>query len=93
MNKYVITVWEGVGNIKEKALFSYGYISKDNEYRDVRFLIKPKSIVVSGDYWDWKDEYDGIGVASFIDHESDVQFEAPDDKSAKLIFEVGQDAL
>lgn len=99
MNKYMIATWEYSPAfdivIKERVLISYKRTKLD-KYGDIILkgirLINPSDIIkVENDCWDWKMEPGKLNTpVPFLLAEPYELFEAPDDESAKLIFELGE---
>lgn len=89
----------------ERGLFKFKDINNSSLNNNKSFfmhveLIKPKklkTVIIDFDSWTWNTCYlrDPLNYEKwrFNVADSEVIFEAPDDESAKLIFEVGRDAL
>lgn len=96
MNKYAIFEWQ-YDKVVERILFKYKS-TKYNKNKDRKALISielihPKTfklIKIEGDGWKWFNEGDDYDYYPLYTNNSPLIFEAPDDESAKLMFELGE---
>ena len=100
MNKYMIGYWDDDTGWSKKVLLRYRSIKKHtNPHSDKKItgvtVVDPKKedikeIIFKKNVWSFKTSSNKNFWIPFCIEEDDILFEAPDDDSAKLIFEVGE---